>query len=201
MTMIKICGISREEDTEFINAAKPDYAGFIIGVPFSRRNISTEQARYLRNLISSDVKTVGVFVDYRKEDIVNLVECGIIDIVQLHGAEDEIFIKELRQLIPDTEIWKAFVIKNSEDIALAELSSADKILLDSGTGSGKSFDWSMLADVKRDFILAGGLNCENISSAIAQVRPYAVDVSSGVETDYLKDGAKIQKLCAIVRRL
>lgn len=201
MTMIKICGISREEDTEFINAAKPDYAGFIIGVPFSRRNITAEQACRLRNLINSDIKTVGVFVDYRKEDIVNLVECGIIDIVQLHGAEDEIFIKELRQLIPDTEIWKAFVIKNSEDIALAELSSADKILLDSGTGSGKSFDWSMLADVKRDFILAGGLNCENISSAIAQVRPYAVDVSSGVETDYLKDGAKIQKLCAIVRRL
>lgn len=201
MTMIKICGISREEDAEFINAAKPDYAGFIIGVPFSRRNITAEQARYLRNLISSDVKTVGVFVDYRKEDIVNLVECGIIDIVQLHGAEDEIFIKELRQLIPDTEIWKAFVIKSREDIALAELSSADKILLDSGTGSGKSFDWSMLADVKRDFILAGGLNCENISSAIAQVRPYAVDVSSGVETDYLKDGAKIQKLCAIVRCL
>ena len=201
MTMIKICGISREEDTEFINATKPDYAGFIIGVPFSRRNITAEQACRLRNLINSDIKTVGVFVDYRKEDIVNLVECGIIDIVQLHGAEDEIFIKELRQLIPDTEIWKAFVIKNSEDIALAELSSADKILLDSGTGSGKSFDWSMLADVKRDFILAGGLNCENISSAIAQVRPYAVDVSSGVETDYLKDGAKIQKLCAIVRRL
>jgi len=201
MTMIKICGISREEDTEFINAAKTDYAGFIIGVPFSRRNITAEQACRLRNLINSDIKTVGVFVDYRKEDIVNLVECGIIDIVQLHGAEDEIFIKELRQLIPDTEIWKAFVIKNSEDIALAELSSADKILLDSGTGSGKSFDWSMLADVKRDFILAGGLNCGNISSAIAQVRPYAVDVSSGVETDYLKDGAKIQKLCAIVRRL
>ena len=100
MTMIKICGISREEDTEFINAAKTDYAGFIIGVPFSRRNITAEQACRLRNLINSDIKTVGVFVDYRKEDIVNLVECGIIDIVQLHGAEDEIFIKELQQFFP-----------------------------------------------------------------------------------------------------
>lgn len=199
MAKIKICGLSRDVDAEFVNSAKPDYVGFIIGVPFSRRNIGHEQAEHLRSLIDENIPTVGVFINYPIKDIAELVNRGIINIVQLHGGEDEDYINSLRELIPHTEIWKAFVIKSSDDTANAEKSSADRVLLDSGTGCGKTFDWSAVSGINREFILAGGLNSENIPKAVAQVRPWAVDLSSGVETDGVKDREKIFKAVKAVR--
>ncbi len=191
MAKIKICGLSRDVDAEYVNEAKPDYVGFIIGVPFSKRNIDHDRAERLRGLIDKNIPTVGVFIDYPIESIAELVKNGIINIVQLHGSENEDYIKNLRKLIPDTQVWKAFVIKSDDDILKAEKSSADKVLLDSGTGCGKTFDWSVVSGINREFILAGGLNSENIPKAVKQVSPWAVDLSSGVETDGVKDREKI----------
>ena len=193
MAKIKICGLSRDVDAEFVNAAKPDFVGFIIGVPFSKRNIDINRAERMRSLIDEKIPTVGVFINYPIKDIAQLVNRGIINIVQLHGSEDEEYIKALRELIPHTEIWKAFVVKSADDISNAEKSSADRVLLDSGTGCGKTFDWSAVSEINREFILAGGLNSENIPNAISQVNPWAVDLSSGVETDGVKDREKILK--------
>lgn len=193
MAKIKICGLSRDVDAEFVNAAKPDFVGFIIGVPFSKRNIDINRAERMRSLIDEKIPTVGVFINYPIKDIAQLVNRGIINIVQLHGSEDEEYIKSLRKLIPHTEIWKAFVVKSADDISNAEKSSADRVLLDSGTGCGKTFDWSALSEINREFILAGGLNSENIPNAISQVNPWAVDLSSGVETGGVKDREKILK--------
>ncbi|MBQ3692844.1 MAG: phosphoribosylanthranilate isomerase [Clostridia bacterium] len=193
MAKIKICGLSRDVDAEFVNAAKPDFVGFIIGVPFSKRNIDINRAERMRSLIDEKIPTVGVFINYPIKDIAQLVNRGIINIVQLHGSEDEEYIKSLRKLIPHTEIWKAFVVKSADDISNAEKSSADRVLLDSGTGCGKTFDWSAVSEINREFILAGGLNSENIPNAISQVNPWAVDLSSGVETGGVKDREKILK--------
>lgn len=199
MAKIKICGLSRDIDTEFVNAAKPDFVGFIIGVPFSKRNIDCNRAERLRSLINKEIPTVGVFIDYPIKDIAELVNRGIINIVQLHGSENEEYIKSLREIIPNTEIWKAFVIKSADDISKAEKSSADKVLLDSGTGCGKTFDWSAVSGINREFILAGGLNSENIPKAVKQVKPWAVDLSSGVETNGVKDREKIFKAINAVK--
>ena len=193
MAKIKICGLSRDVDAEFVNAAKPDFVGFIIGVPFSKRNIDINRAERMRSLIDEKIPTIGVFINYPIKDIAQLVNRGIINIVQLHGSEDEEYIKSLRKLIPHTEIWKAFVVKSADDISNAEKSSADRVLLDSGTGCGKTFDWSAVSEINREFILAGGLNSENIPNAISQVNPWAVDLSSGVETGGVKDREKILK--------
>ena len=199
MAKIKICGLSRDVDAEFVNAAKPDFVGFIIGVPFSKRNINLNRAERLRSLIDKEIPTVGVFIDYPIKDIAELVNRGIINIVQLHGSENEEYIKSLREIIPNTEIWKAFVIKSADDISKAEKSSADKVLLDSGTGCGKTFDWSAVSGINRKFILAGGLNSENIPKAVEQVNPWAVDLSSGVETNGVKDEEKIFKAINAVK--
>ncbi len=199
MTKIKICGLSHDVDAEFVNAAKPDFVGFIIGVPFSKRNIDCNRAERLRSLINKEIPTVGVFIDYPIKDIEELVNRGIINIVQLHGSENEEYIKSLREIIPNTEIWKAFVIKSADDISKAKKSSADKVLLDSGTGCGKTFDWSIVSGINREFILAGGLNSENIPKAVEQVNPWAVDLSSGVETNGVKDKEKIFKAINAVK--
>ena len=201
MTKIKICGLSRDIDAEFVNAAMPDYAGFIIGVPFSRRNIDAKRAGELRRLIDRKIKTVGVFINYPQNDIANLVNSGIIEIVQLHGGENEEYIKSLRELVPSTEIWKAFLVKSENDIEQANISTADRVLLDSGTGSGKTFDWSAVSGIKREFILAGGLNFQNIPKVIAQVNPWGVDLSSGVETDGFKDREKILRAVEICKKI
>ncbi len=199
MSKIKICGLSREIDAEYINEAKPDFAGFIIGVEWSSRNINIPQAEILRKCIDKSIPTVGVFIDYPAEKVAQLVNTGIIDIVQLHGHENDDYILKLRSLSPNTEIWKAFVVKSAADIEAAEKSSADRVLLDSGAGCGKTFDWSAVNRINREFILAGGLNSKNIPEAISQVHPWAVDLSSGVETDKIKDRKKILEAVAAAR--
>lgn len=199
MTRIKICGLSRDADAEYVNETKPDFAGFIIGVPWSKRNIDSAAALHLRKQIDKSISTVGVFIDYPIEDIAKLVTDGAVDIVQLHGGEDAAYIERLRKLIPHTEIWKALVIKSGKDIIKAEQCSADRVLLDSGAGCGKTFDWGIVKEIKREFILAGGLNPQNIPVAIQQIKPWAVDLSSGVETNGVKDREKIHAAVKAVR--
>lgn len=199
MTKIKICGLSRDVDVDYINEARPDFTGFIIGVPKSIRNIDCDNAKFLKERLDKSITAVGVFVNYPTEKIARLLNDGVIDIAQLHGSEDEDCIKKLRNLAPDKEIWKAFIVRSSEDIKKAEQCSADRVLLDSGTGCGKTFDWSIAASAEREIILAGGLDPQNIPLATAQVKPWAVDLSSGVETDGVKDREKILAAVAAAR--
>lgn len=202
MTKIKICGLSRKEDIDYVNEAMPDFAGFVIDVPTSRRNVSTEQVRSLRKYLNPQIQAVGVFVDAPQEIIRDLCNKGIIDIVQLHGIENEVYIMQIRGLLPKVEIWKAFTIKTREDLKKALSCTCDRILLDSGKGTGNCFDWSLISadnDLENPFILAGGLGPDNIEAAIKSLHPWVVDLSSGVESEGKKDRDKILAAVAAVR--
>ena len=208
-TMVKICGLRRPEDTLAANRLKPDLAGFILSPGF-RRSIDPEQAQMLRRLLSSEVRTVGVFVDAPLEEILQAAEGGWIDMIQLHGKEDRDYITKLTDLT-DLPLIKAFRIHEKRDLEEAAESSAKWILLDSGTGTGKRFDWDLLdlflqeneADTlfpgNHPWLLAGGLSAENVRRAIERFHPAAVDVSSKVETDGFKDPAKMAAFLAAVR--
>ena len=198
MSKIKLCGLSRKCDIEWVNALKPEYIGFVFWSK-SKRNVPPQKAKELKDLLSPDIKAVGVFVDEPIENVAELLNDNIIDIAQLHGGEDEEYIKKLRML-SGKPIIKAFLLKSESDAERAEKSTADYILVDSGTGTGKSFDWELLKNISRPYFLAGGLCCENISQAITALDPYAVDVSSGIETNGCKDKNKMAAFVAAVRK-
>lgn len=199
MTKIKICGLSRPCDIEYVNEAKPDFCGFIINVPKSKRNVSPDTVRQLVKNLSSDVKPVGVFVNAPMDEIAALTEDGTLAYVQLHGKEDEAYIAALRERI-HVPIIQAFKVTCPEDVAHAQQSSADYILLDNGSGgTGKTFDWSHLRDITRPYILAGGLGPDNLGLAVSQLAPWGVDLSSGVETDGFKDKNKVLAAVQAVR--
>lgn len=199
MSKIKICGLSRPCDIAYVNEAKPDFCGFIVNVPKSRRNVTPDTLRALRKDLCSGILPVGVFVNEPMETIVSLVQDGAISMVQLHGQEDEAYIAALRRQI-SVSIIQAFKVACPADAARAESSSADYILLDNGSGgTGQTFDWSHLSHVTRPYILAGGLGPENLALAVRTLHPYGVDLSSGVETDGFKDREKILQAVAAVR--
>ena len=200
MTKIKICGLYRLCDMDYVNRAGPDWCGFVINFPKSHRSVTPEQARKLRSGLSRHVRPVGVFVDRPAEEVVALLNDGTITAAQLHGREDETYIARIRALAPGYEIWKAFQIRSAVDLDAANASTADLVLLDNGYGTGETFDWSLAGGVKRPFLLAGGLTPENIPGAIRQLRPYGLDVSSGVETDKKKDPSKILAAVAAARK-
>ncbi len=198
MTGVKFCGIKREEDIEIINSLKPQYVGFVFWEK-SKRNVTPEEACRLRQKLDRNIKTVGVFVDADRDFVTRLVTDGIIDLIQLHGNEDEEYIRKLREKT-DASLIKAFEIKGEEDIDRVNNSSADMVLLDAGKGEGMSFSWSLTKRVNRPFFLAGGLSAENAAWAIAHVNPYALDVSSGIETDGVKNKEKMAAFIGAVRR-
>lgn len=199
MTKIKICGIYRDKDADFINAYRPDYFGMVIDFPKSHRNVNVETADHLRNLIADDIPAVGVFVNSPISQVEKLLREGIINIAQLHGNEDERYIDELK--VKGFEVWKAFKIRGTEDIENAEKSNANLILLDNGYGTGETFDWNLIKNFKRRFALAGGLRADNIAQAAEKYSPYLLDISSGVETNGVKDGNKIKECIEAVRSL
>ncbi|MEL7621992.1 MAG: phosphoribosylanthranilate isomerase [Clostridiales bacterium] len=201
MTKIKICGLSRPCDIDYVNEAAPDYCGFIIDFPESHRNVTPQQVRDLTRNLAPGIIPVGVLVDQPLEKAAALLQEGIIAAVQLHGREDEQYIAALRSRVAGKPIWKAFRIRVLSDLAAAAASSADQIILDNGGGSGQSFDWSLTAAISRPFFLAGGLNPGNLAAAIRQVRPMGVDLSSGVETDRCKDKQKILTAVAAARQV
>ncbi|MBO5222036.1 MAG: phosphoribosylanthranilate isomerase [Clostridia bacterium] len=198
MTKIKLCGLSRMEDIEAVNELKPEYIGFVFA-PKSRRYVTPETVTELKQLLSPEIQAVGVFVNERPEKIVELLHNGVIDVVQLHGDEDEGYISRLRKLT-DKPIIKAFRVETEKDIAVAEQCFAEYILLDSGAGTGTAFDWKLLQNIHRPYFLAGGLSPDNVEKAVAMLHPYAVDVSSGIETDGLKDKTKMAAFVAAVRK-
>ena len=275
MTRIKICGLTRPEDIEAVNACCPDYIGFVFWEK-SRRYVTPEEAGRLRERLRPGIRTVGVFVDASAEEAAALLSDGTIDIAQLHGHEDASYVRTLRDLImehpagagtpdctgagtpdctgaeaqdctgtgtqdctgtgtaskegrttPKIRILQAFKIRKRADILSAAASAADMILLDNGMGTGACFDWSVLGEGVQDqeargdggggvdagmavgsirtgipgrpFFLAGGLNPDNAAEAVRRFRPYAVDVSSGVERGGRKDPERIRKFVAAVR--
>ncbi len=190
MTKIKICGLSREEDIICVNALCPEYIGFVFAEK-SRRFVTAEKALALRELLDRKITPAGVFVDASPELAARIADRGAIDVIQLHGNEDNAYIAKLRTLT-NVPVIKAFRIRSSEDIQAAESSQADYVLLDSGCGTGITFDWSLIGDIKRPYFLAGGLDCDNVADAVKNLSPYAVDVSSSMETDGVKDPQKIK---------
>lgn len=201
MSKIKICGLTRSEDIRIVNQYRPDYIGFVFAE--SRRQVKDEQAEELKRMLSPEIKAVGVFVNDSTRHIAELCRRGIIDLVQLHGEEDEEYIRSLRAMT-EKEIIKAVRVRSASDITEAFGSTADYILLDTYHkeqygGSGVAFDWSMISKPVRPYFLAGGLNEENILQAVRLQQPFAVDVSSGVETDGKKDSEKVRRMIEKVR--
>lgn len=197
MTRIKLCGLKRPCDIEYANELMPDFIGFVFA-PKSKRYVSFDEAKALKENLNSGITSVGVFVNEPTENIVKLTRSNIIDMIQLHGSEDNEYIKNLRSKV-SCPIIQAFQIKDKQDIADANKSEADYILLDSGTGSGEVFNHSLIQDIKRDFFLAGGLDSENVMDAISKYKPYAVDASSSLETDGVKDKDKMTAFVKAVR--
>ena len=197
MTKIKFCGMRTIEAAYAANEIKPDYVGFVLAPRFWRY-ISPDEARRIKAVLSPEIKTVGVFVDNPLEEVAELLESGVIDLAQLHGNEDDEFIKSL-QTRTGKPIIKAFKIVSPDDVRRAQESPADYVLLDSGTGTGQSFDRSLIGDFAREYFLAGGLDPENVREAIEKCRPYAVDVSSGIETQRIKDKNKMKRFAEAVR--
>lgn len=195
---IKLCGLTRPCDIEVANELWPDYIGFVFAKK-SRRYVSPEQAAELKSLLRPEILTVGVFVDEEPERIADLFQKGVIDLAQLHGAEDEAYIGKLREHT-DRPIIKAFRVDDEQDIRRAQESTADYVLLDSGGGgTGTAFDWELLTLMDRPYFLAGGLNADMVGPVVKRWRPYGVDVSSGIETNGVKDAEKMRAFADAVR--
>ena len=211
---IKFCGLFRECDIDYANALKPDFIGFIF-VEHSKRFVDFATAQALKSRLDSAIKTVGVFVDSPIKRVCEALSEGIIDAVQLHSNENNAYISALREtsakyLTQNLPIIKAIKVHNAHSLLESLNLNADFILLDSpNAGSGKAFDWNALAQsfaksqnfthaFQTRFFLAGGVNVENIQSAIA-LKPFCIDISSGIESNGVKDFAKMQTIINAVR--
>ena len=194
MAKIKICGLKRLEDVEIVNKYKPDFVGFVFAD--SKRKVTPDLARQMKQNLDDSIQSVGVFVDAAIDEILEIHEQGIIDMAQLHGSESEDYIDELKKKSNNQlKIINAIEMDDEKDLLEYDNSTADYLLLDSGKGSGKTFDWRLIRkDLKKEFFLAGGLNYQNISRAINEFDPYAIDLSSSVETNGYKDELKIKKV-------
>ena len=224
-TGIKICGMRRKEDIEAANACRPDYIGFILSPGF-RRSVTPEDAELLARRLAPGILKVGVFVNESVEKVA--AAAGFLDLIQLHGSEDNAYIRDLRGRLATTNdprgraargraattndprgrlLIQAFRIRSADDLKRAMESEADYLLLDNGTGTGEAFDWSLISDAEalmcgeaaRPWILAGGLGPDNVAEAVRRFRPYAVDLSSGAETDGWKDPEKMARCVQAVR--
>ena len=198
MVKIKICGLKRLEDIKLVNKYKPDYIGFVFAD--SKRKVSHDLAGKLKENLDSDIISVGVFVDAPQDEILELYDKGIIEIAQLHGIESEEYIRNLKEKTNyKLKIIKAIEMSEDTDLLSYDTSKADYLLFDSGKGSGKTFDWRLIRkDLKKEFFLAGGLNSSNVIEAIDEFNPYAIDLSSSLETDGFKDENKIKEIMEVI---
>lgn len=222
MTKVKICGVMSEKDIMYLNRHLPDYAGFVFAP--GRRRLQPDMARSLAEGLAGSIARVGVFVNAEADEVAEVALNVGLGAVQIHGDEAPGYIDVLRdRLKPGTEIWKGIRVRDSASLEGLDGYGADRILLDayvegSYGGAGKSFDWKLagtasgsgfytnssnsgVTECKNRTILAGGLNPRNVREAILSVRPFAVDVSSGVETDGCKDEQKIREFINNVRNM
>ena len=216
---VKMCGISKVETIPAVVEAKPDYMGLVFAP--SKRQVTVDQAKTLVEELhkqytkrynngaeqsnNDEIKTVGVFVNETLDNLVSIATETNLDAVQLHGDEDEAFIQSLKGRT-NVEIWKAVQIRSAADAEAWIDSSADMLLFDAyhkdeRGGTGEVFDWSCLDEFERPFMLAGGIDSTNVARAIRTVRPYGIDISSGIETDGVKDDEKIKVFTNIVRTI
>ncbi len=203
-TLVKLCGMHRPEDVAAANAAGPDLVGFVVDFPRSHRSVPVAVLPALTAGVAPAIARVGVFVDEAPAVVAGLVASEAIDACQLHGHEDEAYLAGLRAElaragVANAPVIQAFRVRERADVERAEASSADVILLDNGQGTGERFDWSLVTHVARPFILAGGLDPTNVTEAIVVAHPLGVDMSSGVETDGIKDESKMRAAVAAVR--
>ena len=196
-TELKICGLSRMEDVIAVNRHGADYAGFVFWKK-SKRYIDPYKAGELIEFLRSDIKTVGVFMDEPLDNVISAARISGVEMIQLHGHESEEYVEYVRRTL-DRPVIKAFKADEEGALDRALNTTADYILIDSGAGTGKTFDWNILKGFKRDYFLAGGLDPETVGEAIRLLEPFAVDVSSGVETDGVKDEEKIEKFIKAVK--
>jgi len=207
MTKVKICGITNKLETGFLNKYLPDYAGFVFAE--SRRRVTPEKAAELGAELAPTIKKVGVFLDHDVKLAADIAGSVGLDAVQLHGNEDREYIELLHSMLKqDIEIWKALKIEveHFPDTGLMHHKDVDRLLLDTFVpgihgGTGKYFDWRLVSklDSSLPVILAGGLNPYNVRQAILQTFPYAVDISSGVESEGMKDEQKVKAFIEAVR--
>lgn len=194
---IKICGLFRPIDIEYVNQVAPDFAGFIL-TPGFRRSINREQAADFRQKLHPKIPAAGVFVNAPCEEIISYLKEDIVQMVQLHGDETEEAIQYIKAAA-GKPVAKAVKVRDRGDVEMWLDSSADYLVFDGGMGSGVTFDWNLLAGVERKYFLAGGLNLDNLPRALAALHPTGVDMSSGVETDGVKDLEKMQAVVKLVR--
>ena len=197
---LKFCGLTREADIRAANETRPDYIGFVFAE--SRRRVTDEQAARLRALLSPGIQAVGVFVNDDPTHIALLANRGVIDLIQLHGSESAAYIRRLRTMTA-APIICALRVGKQTDIKREESNLVDFLLLDTYTkdaygGSGRTFDWSLIGEVGKPYFLAGGLNESNIPHAM-RTGAYALDLSSGIETDGVKDAEKMRRVAALVK--
>ena len=211
MTQIKLCGLTRLSDIETVNELEPEYIGFVFWEK-SSRFVPGDEALKLKRALLPDIKAVGVFVDEDVSKVAALLNEKVIDVAQLHGHEDCRYIERLKEIAPGCEIIKALKVRDKESF-LRELdgfalTGPDFFLLDSGTGSGQTFNWkilqspevtSKLKELSKGWFLAGGLDPDNVTLAIKELRPMAVDVSSGIETEGKKEPGKMRAFVKAVR--
>ncbi len=216
---VKMCGISKVETIPAVVEAKPDYMGLVFAP--SKRQVTVDQAKTLVEELhrgyaqkygsdtehdkNDTIKTVGVFVNETVDNLVTIANEANLDAVQLHGDEDETFIQSLKERT-NVEVWKAIQIRTAADTEKWIDSSADMLLFDAyhkdeRGGTGEVFDWSSLDAFERPFMLAGGIDSTNVARAIRTVRPYGIDISSGIETNGVKDDEKITAFTKIVKSI
>lgn len=216
---VKMCGISKVETIPAVVEAKPDYMGLVFAP--SKRQVTVDQAKILVEELhrgyakkygsdtehdkNDTIKTVGVFVNETVDNLVTIANEANLDAVQLHGDEDETFIQSLKERT-NVEVWKAIQIRTAADTEKWIDSSADMLLFDAyhkdeRGGTGEVFDWSSLDAFERPFMLAGGIDSTNVARAIRTVRPYGIDISSGIETNGMKDDKKITAFTKIVKSI
>lgn len=201
MTRIKVCGLSRADDIEAVNLFMPEYIGFVFAK--SPRRVTISEAEALKRILNKNIHAVGVFVNESIDKITAICDREIVDMIQIHGDEDEEYIRRLKSKTKKLVI-RAFRIKSIEDIKRAQNCCADYVLLDTFKektygGSGHIFPWSLTKTLQREYFLAGGIHGENVTEAVNTCHPYCIDVSSGVETEGQKDINKIKEIIEKIR--
>lgn len=203
---IKLCGLRRQEDVQYVNEFIPDYVGFVFAD--SKRKISPDMALSLIRNLNRNIRTVGVFVNEDVDSIVLITQHVGLDVIQLHGDEDAQYISNIRHTLPKAEIWKAVRVRDEKSIILADSLPVHKLLLDAFSmeaygGTGRTADLKLIkalrSKMSKPFFMAGGLDINNIENTADAVLPYGVDISSGIETDDCKDKEKIKAVVQLVK--
>lgn len=201
---IKFCGIRREEDVQFCNVVEPDYMGLILSKGF-RRSVSPQDGRNLVKKAHSYIRSVGVFVNASADEIADVVRRVSVDVIQLHGNETPEEVFRIGRLTK-RPVWKTIRTKTPDTLKQASAYQADRLVIEGyaagvAGGAGLTADWGMIQENRPSglFFLAGGLTPENVTEAIGTVQPYGVDLSSGIETDGVKDFEKMKEIIKLVR--